>query len=68
MAHNTKMRNVNYQYNDGNRLIIDELFDFEGETESLNDVLINAINGGGKSVLDLLMMQPVIPKTKEKVF
>lgn len=60
----TKIRIVNFQYNDGNRLIADELYNFEDENNSPSDVLINLANGGGKSVLVQLMMQPVIPKAK----
>lgn len=61
----SKVRIVNFNYNDGNRLIADELFDFSNEKDddALN-VLINLANGGGKSVLVQLMMQPVIPKAK----
>lgn len=61
----SKARIVNFNYNDGNRLIADELFDFSNEKDddALN-VLINLANGGGKSVLVQLMMQPVIPKAK----
>ena len=61
----SKARIVNFNYNDGNRLIADELFDFSNEKDddALN-VLINLANGGGKSVLVQLMMQPVIPRAK----
>ncbi len=60
----SKIRIVNFQYNDGNRLIADELYNFEGENNEPSDTLINLANGGGKSVLVQLMMQPVIPKAK----
>ena len=60
----SKIRIVNFQYNDGKRLIADELYDFESENSGPSDVLINLANGGGKSVLVQLMMQPVIPKAK----
>ncbi len=60
----TKVRIANFQYNNGRRLIADELFDFENEREKPSDVLINLVNGGGKSVLVQLMMQPVIPRAK----
>lgn len=61
----SKVRIVNFNYNDGNRLIADELFDFanQKENDALN-VLINLANGGGKSVLVQLMMQPMLPKAK----
>ena len=60
----TKLRIVNFQYNDGKRLIADELYDFESSNKGPSDVLINLANGGGKSVLVQLMMQPIIPKAK----
>lgn len=60
----SKIRIVNFQYNDGKRLIADELYDFESERKGPSDVLINLANGGGKSVLVQLMMQPIIPKAK----
>lgn len=61
----SKVRIVNFRYNDGNRLIADELFDFAGkENDTAKNVLLNLANGGGKSVLVQLMMQPVIPKAK----
>ncbi len=60
----SKIRIVNFQYNDGKRLIADELYNFESENKGPSDVLINLANGGGKSVLVQLMMQPIIPKAK----
>ena len=60
----SKVRIVNFTYNDGKRLIADELFDFEAKDKGPLDVLINLENGGGKSVLVQLMMQPVIPRAK----
>ena len=60
----SKIRIVNFQYNDGKRLIADELYDLERENKGPADVLINLANGGGKSVLVQLIMQPVIPKAK----
>lgn len=60
----SKLRIVNFQYNSGNRLIADELFDFESEESVPSDVLINLENGGGKSVLVQLMLQPVIPRAR----
>ena len=61
----SKARIVNFNYNDGNRLIADEIFDFSNEKDddALN-VLINLENGGGKSVLVQLMLQAIIPKAK----
>ena len=59
-----KIRIVNFFYNDGNRLIADELYDFKNTDAKAPNVLINLANGGGKSVLVQLMMQPVLPKAK----
>ena len=44
----SKIRIVNFAYNDGKRLIADELFDFsrKDNNDALN-VLINLANGGG---------------------
>ena len=59
----SKVRIVNFYYNDGNRLIADELYNFgDNEGKNAGNVLINLDNGGGKSVLVQLMMQPVLPK------
>lgn len=60
----TKIRIANFQYNSGKRVIADELYDFENKEGIPSDVLINLVNGGGKSVLVQLMMQPIIPKAK----
>lgn len=60
----TKVRIVNFLLNDGNRLIADELFDFESESKGPANTLINLANGGGKSVLVQLMMQPILPKAR----
>lgn len=55
-----RVRIINFSYNNHHRNIIDETFDFfQGE-----NALLNLKNGGGKSVLVQLLMQPVIPKTK----
>jgi len=56
-----KIRFVNFTYNE-NRHIYDQTFDFyNGE-----DTLLNLQNGGGKTVLVQMMMQPVIPQQKLK--
>ena len=59
----SKIRIVNFNYNDGNRFIPDELYDLSSPDsgEALN-TLFNLNNGGGKTVLVQLMMQPVHPK------
>lgn len=61
----SKVRIVNFNYNDGKRLIADELYDFASKEKDVAlNVLINLANGGGKSVLVQLMLQPIIPKAK----
>lgn len=61
----SKIRIVNFNYNDGNRLIADELFDFaDSSNKKALNTLINLKNGGGKSVLVQLMLQPIHPKAK----
>ncbi|MDP4180898.1 MAG: hypothetical protein Q8942_07375 [Bacillota bacterium] len=61
MAKIGKIRFVNFTYND-NRHIYNQTFDFyNGE-----DTLLNLQNGGGKTVLVQMMMQPIIPKQKLK--
>lgn len=59
----SKIRIVNFKYNDGNRFVPDELYDLASPDlgEALN-TLFNLNNGGGKTVLVQLMMQPVHPK------
>lgn len=61
----SKVRIVNFNYNDGNRLIADELYDFSSkEMDNALNILINLVNGGGKSVLVQLMLQPIVPKAR----
>ncbi len=59
----SKIRIVNFSYNDGSRFIPDELYDLSSpeDGETLNS-LFNLSNGGGKTVLVQLLMQPVHPK------
>ncbi len=60
MALLNRIRILNFSYNNHARLISDETFDlFGGE-----NVLMNMKNGGGKSVLTQLIMQPIVPKIK----
>ncbi|MEE3473525.1 MAG: hypothetical protein VZR24_23095, partial [Butyrivibrio hungatei] len=59
----SKIRIVNFNYNDGNRFIPDELYDLASpDTGEALNTLFNLNNGGGKTVLVQLMMQPVHPK------
>jgi hypothetical protein len=61
MAKISKIRFVNFIYNE-NRHIYDQTFDFyQGE-----NALLNLQNGGGKTVLVQMMMQPIVPKQKLK--
>lgn len=56
----SKIRIVNFNYNDGNRFIPDELYDLASpDTGKALNTLFNLNNGGGKTVLVQLMMQPV---------
>ena len=57
-----KIRIVNLKYNDGNRFIPDELFDLSSDKGEALNSLFNLTNGGGKTVLVQLMMQPVHPR------
>ena len=61
----TKIRIVNCFYNNRERLIPDELYDLDDpeSREALNTVM-HLANGGGKTVLVQLFMQPVIPGAK----
>lgn len=61
MAKIAKIRFVNFVYND-NRHIYDQTFDFYNGENSL----LNLQNGGGKTVLVQMMMQPIVPKQKLK--
>jgi len=55
-----RVRIINFSYNNNNRNIIDEIFNFyQGE-----NALLSLKNGGGKSVLVQLLLQPIIPKAK----
>lgn len=53
-----RIRIVNFSYNDNNRHIIDETFNFYGG----ENALLSLANGGGKSVLVQAMLQPILPK------
>ena len=57
-----KIRIVNFSYNDGNRFIPDELYDLASDKGEALNSLFNLNNGGGKTVLVQLMMQPVHPR------
>ncbi len=55
-----RIRIVNFDYNNDTRHILDETFNFHGG----ENALLNLANGGGKSVLVQLFLQPVIPNAK----
>ncbi len=55
-----RIRIVNFSYNNDSRRILDETFDFHGG----ENALLNLANGGGKSVLVQLFLQPVVPGVK----
>ncbi|PHJ37648.1 hypothetical protein P378_15465 [Desulforamulus profundi] len=52
-----RIRIVNFSYNNDSRHILDETFNFHGG----ENALLNLANGGGKSVLVQLFLQPVVP-------
>ncbi|VDN47261.1 Chromosome segregation ATPase [Petrocella atlantisensis] len=55
-----RIRITNFSYNNNQRHIIDEIFDFyDGE-----NALLSLANGGGKSVLVQTILQAIVPKTK----
>ena len=58
----SKIRIVNFKYNDDKRFIPDELYDLTSNSGDALNSLFNLNNGGGKTVLVQLMMQPVNPK------
>lgn len=59
-----KARIVNFHYNNGHRLIPDLCFSFEGEDRKAMDTLISLTNGGGKSVIVQMLLQPILPRVK----
>ncbi len=59
-----KIRIVNFRFNDSAKLIPDEIFCTENSAGKPVDTLLNLDNGGGKSVIVQLLLQPVCPKAK----
>ncbi len=59
-----KIRIVNFRFNNGAKLIPDEIFCTENADGKPVDTLLNLDNGGGKSVIVQLLLQPVCPKGK----
>ncbi|HHX50768.1 MAG TPA: hypothetical protein GX711_04955, partial [Clostridia bacterium] len=55
-----RIRIINFSYNNDHRHIIDETFNFYGGENGL----LSLANGGGKSVLVQLFLQPVVPGMK----
>lgn len=55
-----RIRIVNFSYNNDTRLIMDECFNFHGGESAL----LNLANGGGKSVLVQLFLQPIVPEVR----
>ncbi len=55
-----RIRIINFSYNNDVRHILDETFDFHGG----ENAVLNLANGGGKSVLVQLMLQPVVPRAR----
>jgi hypothetical protein len=58
----SKIRIVNFYYNDGNRFIPDELYDLTSASGDALSSLFQLINAGGKTVMVQLIMQPVNPR------
>lgn len=56
----SRVRIVNVNYNNNNRQIGDEIFDFYGGEHAL----FNLANGGGKTIIIQAMLQAIIPKVK----
>lgn len=61
----SRLRVVNCKYNNGARMIPDDLFDLRDPVtrKGLNSVF-HLDNGGGKTVLIHLLMQPIVPKAR----
>lgn len=59
-----KIRIVNFRFNEGAKLIPDEIFCTENAEGKPINTLLNLDNGGGKSVIVQLLLQPVCPKAK----
>lgn len=55
-----RIRIVNFSYNHDSRHILDECFDFHGG----DNALLNLANGGGKSVLVQMFLQPIVPEAR----
>lgn len=55
-----RIRILNFSYNNNTRHVLDESFNFHGG----ENALLNLANGGGKSVLVQLFLQPVVPGIK----
>ncbi len=58
----SKIRIVNFAYDDGKRFFLDELINLEDSEFDTLDTYLNLINGGGKSVLVQLILQNIIPR------
>ena len=55
-----RVRIINFSYNNDARHIMDETFHFHGG----ENALMNLANGGGKSVLVQIMLQPIVPRAR----
>lgn len=58
----SKIRIVNFVYDDGKRFFLDEIINLEDSEFNTMDTYLNLINGGGKSVLVQLILQNIIPR------
>ena len=62
-----KIRIVNFRFNNGAKLIPDEIFCTENAEGKPIDTLFNLDNGGGKSVIVQLLLQPICPRQKFRI-
>lgn len=59
-----KARICNFRYNYGLRAIVDETYNFADPSGNPANTLINLANGGGKSVITQVLLQPILPRAK----
>ena len=60
----SKVRIVNFWFNNGKRLIPDIIMDMSDESRKGIDTLITLVNRGGKTAMTQLLLAPIHPKAK----
>ena len=60
----SKVRIVNFWFNNGKRLIPDIMMDMSDESQKGIDTLITLVNRGGKTAMTQLLLAPIYPKAK----